>query len=240
MLWVLGALGAFLLGSLPWGLWMGRLVRRIDVRDFGSGNLGATNVYRTLGPIWGIMVLLLDAAKGVGAVLLTRAIVAHGAGMADPGGANLFGHARLMDWAGLLGSAGAVLGHTFSPLAGFRGGKGVAAAAGAWGVLAPVSLAIALGVWILLFAATRIVSLSSIVAALALVPAVVWAPLTGLVSPRSGGVGRDPIFWFSILTALILSARHRSNLTRLLHRKERPLALRGSASGPRSDSGTGS
>ncbi|MEZ4653985.1 MAG: glycerol-3-phosphate acyltransferase [Candidatus Eisenbacteria bacterium] len=108
--WVWAGLLSFLLGSIPSGLWLGRAVRGIDVREHGSGNLGATNVYRTLGPRWGISVLLLDAAKGVGAVLVSRAV----GGTANP---------VLL---GLLGMIGAALGHMFTPFAGFRGGKGVA------------------------------------------------------------------------------------------------------------------
>jgi glycerol-3-phosphate acyltransferase PlsY len=226
-------IAAFLLGSLPWGLWIGRLVRGIDVRRHGSGNLGATNVYRLLGPRWGITVLLLDAAKGVAAVLLARAIAHAVAGPsaaqgaiaagAAPGGAGAA--AGRETWAGFAALAGSILGHSFSPFAGFRGGKGVATAAGAWGALAPIPLACALGAWAVVFAATRIVSAGSVVAALVLPAAVACfrrgeAPLVA-----------DPIFWLSVVTALLLIARHRSNIDRLLHGRERPLKLRGPESG---------
>lgn len=219
MRFVIGALAAFLIGSLPWGLWIGKLTRGVDVRRFGSGNLGATNVYRVLGPAWGITVLLLDAAKGAAAVLVVRLLAAGGL---EHGGAASLGLA----WAGLIGLAASVLGHSFSPFAGFRGGKGVATAAGAWGVLAPVPLALALLVWIPLFAATRIVSAASIAATLALVPAVVLAPGIGLAPPREASVLRDPVFWFAVLTALLLVTRHAANLRRLRQGREKPLDLR--------------
>ncbi|MCA9729757.1 MAG: glycerol-3-phosphate 1-O-acyltransferase PlsY [Candidatus Eisenbacteria bacterium] len=202
--WVWAGLLSFLLGSIPSGLWLGRAVRGIDVREHGSGNLGATNVYRTLGPRWGISVLLLDAAKGVGAVLVSRAV----GGTANP---------VLL---GLLGMIGAALGHMFTPFAGFRGGKGVATLAGAWGAVAPFTLAIALGVWILAFATTRIVSIASILAAVAL-------PIAAAID---AGV-RDPRFATALLVGTLLILRHRSNLTRLRRREERRLDLRGP--GPR-------
>ncbi len=205
ILWIAATAAAFLLGSIPWGLWMGRWARRIDVRQHGSGNLGATNVYRVLGPFWGITVLLLDAAKGTAAVWVARALL-------DP---------SFTAWAGLLGMAAAVLGHTFSPFADFRGGKGVATAAGAWGLLAPLALAASLALFAIVFAATRIVSAGSLVAALALGPAV------ALLERRSMALTVDPIFWFALLTSVLIVARHRSNLDRLRKRQEKPLDLRG-------------
>ncbi len=238
--WIVAGLAAFLLGSLPWGLWIGRMVRGLDVRNYGSGNLGATNVYRVLGPRWGIAVLLLDAAKGVGAVFLARAIVlaASGGAASQAGIAPLFGAAQawagmapiasqagpafsaIRAWAGLLGLTAAVLGHSFSPFAGFRGGKGVAAAAGGWGALAPLPFAAAMGVWIIVFAATRIVSAGSIAAAIALPIAV------ALLSPH-GGAGTRTVLGFAVLTMVVLVLRHRPNLARLARGEERPLDLRG-------------
>jgi acyl phosphate:glycerol-3-phosphate acyltransferase len=202
MAWLGGTLAAFLLGSLPWGLWLGRWTRGIDVRLMGSGNLGATNVYRVLGPRLGILVLLLDAGKGTCAVLLCRTWTGSPV------------------WGGLLGMAAAVLGHSFTPWAGFRGGKGVAAAAGAWSALAPLPLACTLGVWTLVFILARIVSLGSIIAAAALPVAV------GLLVHRAGGPWTDPLFLFALLTCLLILARHRSNIRRLLQGKEKPLNLR--------------
>jgi glycerol-3-phosphate acyltransferase PlsY len=204
--WVLAALLSFALGAIPSGLWIGRAVRGIDVREHGSGNLGATNVYRTLGPAWGIAVLLLDAAKGVAAVLIARAV---GAGE---------GHLLV---AGIVGMVGATLGHMFTPFARFRGGKGVATLAGAWATLAPTVLAIALLAWIATFAVTRVVSLASILAALVLPVAAAFT--VGLVDPR---------FFIAIVVAALVILRHRGNLTRLRKGEERRLDLRGPRARP--------
>jgi glycerol-3-phosphate acyltransferase PlsY len=208
--WILAVVLAWLLGSLPWGLWAGRVLKGIDERREGSGNLGATNVYRVLGPAPGIVVLLLDAAKGAAAVLAARALA--GAGSAD--------------WAGLAALAASVLGHSFTPFAGFRGGKGVATAAGAWGVLAPWPLLLALGVWVVAFALTRIVSVGSLAAAAAL-------PVAAGILRR--GSASDPILWAAILTALLVFLRHRANLARLAGGREKALDLRG----PREHAGKG-
>lgn len=222
MRWIPAILGAFLLGAIPWGLWLGRLLRGVDVRRHGSGNLGATNVYRVLGPGLGIAVLLLDAGKGVAAVLLARALLHSGvaaeagAGSADASGAGI----PSVDWPGLLALAAAVLGHSFTPFARFRGGKGAATAAGAWGVVAPLPLAIAIGAWIVVFATRRIVSLASILAAVALPIA------TCLLRPRPWA---DPVAWLSVVTGALIVLRHRSNLGRLAAGAERPLDLRGPA-----------
>lgn len=230
MRWIPALLGAFLLGSLPWGLWLGRLLRGIDVRRHGSGNLGAANVYRVLGPGLGIAVLLLDAGKGVAAVFLARALLNSdppaglgagigagggvGGGAAGPAGAGL----PPVDWPGLLALAAAVFGHSFTPFAGFRGGKGAATAGGAWGVVAPLSLALALGVWVVVFAIGRIVSLASVIAAVALPIA------TCLLRPRPWA---DPVAWLSVVTGVLIVVRHRSNLSRLAAGRERPLDLKG-------------
>jgi glycerol-3-phosphate acyltransferase PlsY len=222
--WIVGGAAGFLLGSIPTGLWIGRAVRGIDIRRYGSGNLGATNVYRTLGPRWGILVLLLDAAKGWIAVWLAQTVVvaALGGGLTEaPGGgpaaAAAAGASSVQAvWAGLLGMAAAAIGHMFSPFASFRGGKGVATAAGAWARLAPLALAIALAVWIVLFALTRIVSVASIAAALVF-------PICVALFARSGSW--LPILVFAGLTGVLLIVRHRSNIVRLLRGEERPLRL---------------
>ena len=216
MRWILVVLGAFLLGSLPWGLWLGRLLRGVDIRRHGSGNLGATNVYRVLGPGLGITVLLLDAGKGVVAVLLARAVFHSGppVGAGGPAAAGF----QPVDWPGLLALAAAVLGHSFTPFARFRGGKGAATAAGAWGVVAPLPLAIALGAWVVVFAIGRIVSLASVIAAVVL-PIATW-----LLRPRPWA---DPLAWLSVVTSVLIVARHRSNLGRLAAGTERALDFRG-------------
>lgn len=208
LIWAIVAGAGLLLGSIPTGLWMGRAFHGVDVRKHGSGNLGATNVYRTLGPRWGVLVLLLDAAKGWGAVALAGTLIS----------GNSF--------APLVGMAAAVLGHMFSPFAGFRGGKGVAAAAGSWAGLAVWPFLLAFGSWVIVFAASRIVSAASIVAAVLLPVSIAWLgpkPVTG-----------NPIFYAGAITALLILVRHRSNLQRLIRGREKQLDLSGPSRHPRS------
>lgn len=210
---------AFLLGSVPSGLWVGRLAHGIDVRDHGSGNLGATNVYRTLGRGWGLLVLFLDGFKGWAAVHWVPAL-AH---LVTEGNAGL--------GVSLVAMAAAALGHMFSPFASFRGGKGVATVAGSWAALAPVALLLALAVWILVFATSRIVSLASVLAALVL-------PVATALSQGTRGP-EAPIFWMAVVVAVLIVVRHRSNLARLRGGREGRLDLRGGSAKPPSSRRTG-
>ena len=199
----------YVCGSLPFGLWVGRLTRRVDVRTLGSGNLGATNVYRSLGAPAGIATLILDMAKGaLPALLIPRTAL----GAAFPGGPQ---------WCAIAVGVAAVLGHAWTFLAGFRGGKGVATAGGVMLALAPIATAVGLVVFVIVVWMTRYISLGSVVSA-ALFPAVV-----AMVSPR--GVS-DPVFALSVLLALVIVIRHRSNLGRLRRGEERRFSLSG---GPR-------
>jgi len=187
---------AFALGSIPTGLWVAR-ARGVDLRAIGSGNLGATNVHRALGGRAGLLVLAVDMAKGALAVVIARAIAP--AGLWPVGAA-----------------ACAVLGHVVSPLAGFRGGKGVATGGGAMLGLAPAAGLIALLVFAVTVAATRFVSLGSILAALSL-PLATW--LTARDVPG--------VFDVALFLALLVVLRHRSNLARLFRGTEPRFALRG-------------
>ncbi|HUK63016.1 MAG TPA: glycerol-3-phosphate 1-O-acyltransferase PlsY, partial [Dongiaceae bacterium] len=191
-------------GSLPFGLWVGRLARGVDVRTLGSGNLGATNVYRSLGPPAGIATLLLDMAKGaLPALWIPRTPL----GAAFPGGPQ---------WCAIAVGVAAVLGHAWTFLAGFRGGKGVATAGGVMLALAPLATLAGLVVFVAVVWMTRYISLGSVVSA-ALFPA-----LVAMVSPR--GV-HDPVFALSVVLALVIVIRHRSNLGRLRRGEERRFSL---------------
>jgi glycerol-3-phosphate acyltransferase PlsY len=181
---------AFGLGSLPTGLWWAR-ARGVDLRQIGSGNLGATNVYRALGPRAGLAVLAIDMLKGGAAVLLVRALAG-----------------RSGIWP-VVGGAAAVLGHILSPFAGFRGGKGVATGGGAMLVLAPAAALIAVLVFAATVALTRYVSLGSILAAAAL-PLAVRA-----TAPQVPGLG-----WISVAIAFLVIGRHWGNIGRLLQGTE--------------------
>ncbi|HSD30604.1 MAG TPA: glycerol-3-phosphate 1-O-acyltransferase PlsY [Gemmatimonadales bacterium] len=178
---------AYLLGATPTAYLAGRLARGIDLREHGSRNLGATNVYRVLGWRWAIPVALVDVAKGA----IPVALFARWA-ETDPWGAVALGIA-------------AVLGHVFSPYMGFRGGKGVATALGMFLALAPLAVAIALPVWGGTLWLTGYVSLSSVLAA-ASFP--VWVRLT---QPAA-----LPAFWASVGLAALIVFSHRANLRRLL------------------------
>jgi glycerol-3-phosphate acyltransferase PlsY len=193
--WILTAAAALALGSLPFGLWWGRLLAGIDIRERGSRNTGATNVGRVLGAGHGIAVFLLDACKGSAAVLAARAWTGR-------------------EEAAVLGGFLAVIGHVASPWLGFRGGKGVATGVGAWALLAPWPTAIASALWGIALVSSRRVSAASLAAASAL-PLLVW------LDPEP--MGRTLRVLAAAATALLVWIRHRGNLRRLLARAEPPL-----------------
>jgi glycerol-3-phosphate acyltransferase PlsY len=178
---------AYLLGATPTSYVAGRLARGLDLREHGSKNLGATNAFRVLGWRWAIPVGVIDIAKGTIPVAVFGAW-AHGA-PAFP----VF-----------LGLA-AVLGHMFSPYVGFKGGKGVATAAGMFLALAPLAVVFALPVWGVCLWVSGYVSLSSILVA-ALFPVLV------LITPHAG----SPAIIASICLAALIVYSHRANIRRLL------------------------
>ncbi len=192
----LALVAAYLLGGTPFALIISRR-HGVDIREHGSGNTGATNVLRVLGTRAGLTVLFLDLIKGTTAVGLTWLLML-GAVEAD-----------MLDWV-LLGAAMcAVLGHTFSPFIGFRGGKGVATAAGALLPIAPT-------VWVLLFVSfVLIVYVGRMVSLGSILMAVEFPLLCVLLYPD-----RTPVVWFSFLAAALVLWRHRSNMARIIHGEE--------------------
>jgi acyl phosphate:glycerol-3-phosphate acyltransferase len=153
----LAVLGGYLLGALPFGYWLPRLVRGEDIRTRGSGNVGASNVFRVYGRRLGIAVALLDLAKGFAAALL-----------------GLWAGGPLV---GVLAGGAAMVGHARPVFLRFeKGGKMVATAGGAFLALAPVATLCCVGVWLVVFVLTRYASVASIVTAVALV---VLVPLLG-------------------------------------------------------------
>ena len=189
---------AYLLGSIPWGYVAGRLAG-VDVRQHGSGNIGATNVLRVLGKRWGLPVFVADAVKGFLAVRLAYLLVA-GTPPAEP----------YTDFYAILAAAACVAGHSFPIWLKFKGGKGVATSLGALLGVVPIAAASIFVVWIIVFKITRYVSLASILAAAAL-PVVV-----ALLGRLHGPV----IFYFTLAMTLLVIWRHRSNITRLLNGTE--------------------
>jgi len=184
---VLLVLAAYLLGATPTSYIAGKLGRGIDLREHGSRNLGATNVYRVLGWKYAIPVGLIDAAKGALAVGVLGSLSGGPA------------------WVPVALGLAAVLGHMYSPYVGFRGGKGVATAAGVFLALAPLAVAISLPIWVGTLWAFGYVSVASLTVAV-LFP--LWVRLTGPAAPYT--------FWASVALALLIVYSHRANIRRLL------------------------
>ena len=195
-------LSAYLLGSIPSAIWIGKLFYGIDVREFGSGNAGATNVFRVLGKKAGIPVLLIDILKGILAISL-----AHFSGFAS-------NSTPLINYQIALGVA-AVVGHIVPLLAGFRGGKGVATLLGVAMAIQPLGACIALVVFLVLLLAFRYVSLASMCAGLSF-PFIVLVILHN--SPAS-------LIIFSFMVAALLIITHKKNIQRLLKKQEPKLEL---------------
>ncbi len=210
------ALIAFLLGSIPFGYLLVRIFRGQDVRKTGSGNIGATNVARTGSKGLAIATLLLDALKGYAAVAFAFLLPDH---VAIPVSANAHATLALANpgMAYVLAALAAlcvILGHMFTPWLGFKGGKGVAAAVGAFAGIAPRAVLVSLALFVLLVVITRYVSLGSIVAAAVFPVAAYWtypAMRDALVISLIG------------LSALLIIVRHRANLQRLLAGNENRL-----------------
>jgi len=198
---------AYLIGAMPWGLWISRL-RGVDIRRRGSGNLGATNVYRQLGPAYGIAVLILDIFKGVLAVSWGKLGLFGGD---FPGG---------IEVAALAAGLAAISGHIFTVFAGFRGGKGVATTVGVFLALTPKAMLAALVVWIIVTWITKRVSAGSL--ALAAVYPI------GIYLTESGEFARWLLVLGLIISVLIV-IRHLDNIKRLVNGTEPPFALRGRA-----------
>ena len=189
-------IAAYLLGSISFAVLVVRAKTGRDIRAEGSGNAGATNVLRSYGKKLALLVAFADVAKGAAAVFLMRLVTA------DP------------RWAAAAGFA-AILGHVFPVFYGFRGGKGVATAVGAFLALSPLALLVCLAVFLAIVAATRYVSLGSVVA-LALLP-----PVAGLFfhAPRA-------VVTVAGLTAILILVKHLPNLKRLARGEERKLGRR--------------
>lgn len=180
---VLAVVVSYLIGSIPMGYLLGR-ARGIDIRQHGSGNIGATNVWRTLGPVAGIIALIGDTGKGVISVLLGRYLGGHGLELAT--------------------ALGALAGHSWSVFLGFRGGKIIATGLGVFLALTPAAALLALGVWLVVVAVSRYVSLGSIVAALSI-------PLWMFFLHQPPGY-----IAFAALATLIAVYKHLPNIRRLL------------------------
>jgi glycerol-3-phosphate acyltransferase PlsY len=192
---------AYLIGSVPSSYVIGKTFHGIDLREHGSGNLGATNVLRVLGVKSAIPVVILDTAKGFVPAWFFAGIASVGFG-----------------WTLAFGAA-AIAGHMFSVFVGFKGGKGIATSGGVFLALAPWALLGGLLVWCLLTFSTGYVSVGSIGAALVLPPLVLYTPHTG---------GRG-LIWFATGLAAVIIWAHRANIRRLLRGEENRFGRRGRA-----------
>lgn len=212
------ALAAYILGSIPFSYLAGRIFAGIDLRQHGSGNLGASNTFRILGARAAVAVLVLDVAKGFVPVYMA------------PIANNMQGLLALRPmgdhWLMLVAALFAVLGHMFSLFLRFSGGKGIATSAGAFMALSPWAFMAAFLVWLLVFVATRIVSAGSISAALAL-------PVIVLLLQRTGLANRHwSLLALSCAIAIVVLIKHRGNISRLLAGEE-PALERRKPNGPR-------
>lgn len=194
MFYVFVALGAYVIGSFPSGYLIGRLCG-IDIRTQGSGNVGATNVLRVLGKKWGYLCFALDIGKGALAVWLAKLVVAPMAGL-DPTAASV------------VAAVAVLVGHTFPIWLGFKGGKGIATSGGVAIALFPIEVfVVSIAMWVVVFLATRIVSVGSLAGALTLSLVLVADRLLGRADTMLMVVG-------FVMTALVIWL-HRGNLRRL-------------------------
>ncbi len=191
---------AYFLGSIPFGYLLVRWQRGIDIRTTGSGSIGATNVMRNLGLVGFVSTFLLDFAKGAGAVLLAARLTS-----ADP------------HWI-VTAAVASIAGHCFPVWLKFRGGKGIATAGGAFAVLAPTHVFVVLVIFALIVSIWRYVSLGSIISAAAF-------PVLLYTYDRSS----PPIVIGAAVSAMMIIARHRSNIRRLLNGTERKVGRKKSA-----------
>ena len=190
---VIFILTGYFIGSVPFGYLAGKL-RGIDIREHGSGNIGATNVLRTLGKPVGITVLILDVLKGVLPVLIAK----H------------FSDSSLIH---ILTAFATIMGHNYTLWLGFKGGKGIATSSGTLLPLIMIPLAIATVIWVLLFSTTRYVSVASIGAALTI-------PIATGVLQKVQDNWNTPMFAFTLILAALAIWRHRGNIRKLCNGTE--------------------
>ena len=201
---VLTAIAAYLVGGIPFSYIAGKMAQGIDLRQHGSGNLGASNTYRILGGRIALVVLGLDILKGLVPVVV----------------ASRFDVPGNEPWHAIAAAAGAVLGHLYSPYLKFSGGKGIATSAGAFLGLAPFAFLAAFTVFVIVFAIRHIVSLASLAAAVTL-------PVAAWIGPGFGlGYNNRSVQWVATLVMVVVILKHRSNIKRLRAGTEPALARR--------------
>jgi glycerol-3-phosphate acyltransferase PlsY len=201
---------SYLVGSIPTSIIVSKLSKGIDIRNYGSGNAGGTNVMRILGWKHGIFVILLDAMKGVLAVIVVARLHQ---GSVPFENATPFDDFTLVQ---IIAGIAAVIGHIWTVFAGFRGGKGIATALGMLLMIVTVDMLVAVGIFIIVVTLSRYVSLGSIIAAISV-------PLTLIVRENLFHVdvqGYNTLLPFVIMTSLLVIYTHRKNVVRLLNGSE--------------------
>ncbi len=203
-------IASYLIGSIPFALIIGKLFKGIDVRNYGSGNLGSTNAIRTLGLPLGLLVQVLDIAKGLVVVLIVSTFFYDVLPFKN--------HTPFEDLTlvKIMAGCAAVLGHTFSVFANFKGGKGINTGLGVFISLAPVDVLLTVGVFILILISSGYVSLGSIMAG-------IFLPIIMFVRENFFHVntyGYNTLIFFAIAVSIFIIYTHRSNIKRLLYGDE--------------------
>ena len=198
IVWTAWIFGAYLVGGIPFGYLIGRM-RGVDVRTVGSKNIGATNVFRTVGKKWGLVALACDVLKGLLPTLAAR---------------------RFLPEAALWVGVACVVGHMLTPYMKFKGGKGVATAFGMLIALLPATVGIAFAIFAITFACSNYISLGSCIAATSLA-VMVWIPFCDHTGYRD-----LPLSILVTLIALFVIWKHRSNIGRLIHGNENKIYLK--------------
>ena len=198
---LLSLICAYLIGSMPTGYIFGKLLKGIDIREHGSGNVGATNVFRTVGKIPGIIALVIDVLKGVVAVLILPEIFF----------SNFIGvHLGLEFYKILLGIF-VISGHVWTVFLKFKGGKGVATTAGVLVAIAPKVFAGSAVVWVVVFSVLKIVSIASIIASM-------FLPIFALLFQKS-----IHLVLFCVVLCIVGTYKHKGNIKRLLRGEEKKI-----------------
>ncbi|NQT75986.1 MAG: glycerol-3-phosphate 1-O-acyltransferase PlsY [Candidatus Omnitrophica bacterium] len=197
----LGLVAAYLIGSIPTGYIFGRALKGVDIREFGSGNLGATNVFRVMGRLPGILVLAIDALKGFVCATYIASFFLYISPAARP------------ELYRVLAGLAVIAGHNWTVFLKFRGGKGVATSAGVVIGLIPKVFWLGFLVWTIVFSVTGYISLASIIASIAV-------PLFALVFSEPTEI----VIFMSIL-CLVIAYKHRSNIKRLQDGEEKRISL---------------
>jgi acyl phosphate:glycerol-3-phosphate acyltransferase len=195
---------AYLIGSIPTSVWFGKIFYKVDLRNYGSGNAGATNALRVFGNRAGALVLVLDALKGFGAVYLSRFSM------------DVFSNDNHFIIYQLILGTLALLGHVFPVFAGFRGGKGIATLVGITIAMFPLAVLICLVIFLIFFLPTRFVSLGSMAAGIAFPFVVIFILNSSLLSE----------IIFAMAVAVFVPVTHIKNIKRLLKGQENKLLFK--------------